>query len=760
MNKKGRGLKKYILNAFLWLVLAAVVFLAALEISGKFEYLRITLYDHIAGEDAKLSGEGTREEPYLIRTSSEFAIFADEVNSGESVFKGEYFILDSNIRLTGENARVPVGVDGEKYFDGNFDGQGHTISGLKMTGEGVGLFNYLQGTVRNLTVKGSLSGKNVGAVCGVSDGARVYNCYADVEIDGSTESGFVGTGESEIENCVMAGESVDSRQLNSNLGQYGPKADWCLWETVGDSARLTTEKVAVINHLETEMDAQGKQLPLKAFYSDDDGAWHFCVPPGCRFTEGMAHAQLGDSDEKYSFQLRFGDTSAEINGVSYVLAWDAAAEAFPALMVKTYAENGEDYLSAYKGNELPGELFISEGGRITSTEIETISGRGNDSFEADKKGFSIKFPERTDLLGLGDAYGFNLLPGHRDNSILSYVVQRDLAKEMKLDYCHDYRLVNYYIDGEYMGMYMLTEKMEIDRNRFALRDLAQETEETNGGDLSSFEMKTEGEDETFPDKVWYDIPLEPEDNTGGYLFEINIQDYEEDESRFVTDRGVTFTMKGMHYASKGQVDYCRGLWQDFEDAVYSENGYNNKGRHFTEYIDLESFADQWITYEMVCESSMEGSIYFYKESDALGDGRIHAVWEWDCEHAFMSYKDMDKESWIMENEENGEKLEEFSCLFWREIYKHEEFREALAKEWKAKFLPAVTKLLADGDLMGADGSVFNTEGVSPLSAYVREYAPLSQNNYLRWSNGTIEKKAERIDKFFEKRLPFLNVFFK
>lgn len=751
MDKK-RELKKYILNACLLILLVAAALLALIEVTGLSQDLKVTLYDLRMGDAAVLTGEGTKEEPYLIRTASEFELFADKVNSGESNFKGEYFFLMNDIRLLGAASSVQVGTDEERYFRGTFDGQGHTIFGLKMSGENSGLFNYLQGTVRNLTVKGTVTGDNSGAICGYSDGARIYNCYADVRLNGSSENGFVGCGESETENCLIAGEAADADSMNRNLGKYGSKSDWCRWVQSGSSARLTEDKISVLDSLEISIVSGKYELPLKAFYSETDSAWHFCIPPGTSYVGGGAAAVLVDG-RKYGIDLKEADDSIEIEGVVYSLVWNDAAADFPALMAVSDARNGVLYLSAYKGNVLPGELFISEAGSMSEYKVSEINGRGNDSFEADKKGFSIKFDERMDLLGLGDAYGFNLLPGYRDNSVLSYIVHRDLARELKLDFYHDYRLVNYYLDGEYMGMYMLTEKMEIDRNRFAIRDLARETEEVNGGDLSEYEVRTEGDNETFPDKVWYDIPLESSDNTGGYLFEINIQDYEEDESRFVTDRGVTFTMRGLYRATKGQVDYCRDLWQDFENAVYSEDGCNDKGIHFTEYIDLESFADQWITYEMGCESSMEGSIYFYKDADSRGDGKIHAVWEWDCEHSFMTYKDMDKESWIMENEENGEKLEEFSCLFWREIYKHEEFRAALSREWNTKFLPAITKLTADSDAEDPDG-------ISTLSAYANKYMPLSENDYLRWGGGTIRKKAERIGTFLEKRLPFLNDFFK
>ena len=48
------------------------------------------------------------------------------------------------------------------------------------------------------------------------------------------------------------------------------------------------------------------------------------------------------------------------------------------------------------------------------------------------------------------------------------------------------------------------------------------------------------------------------------------------------------------------------------------------GKHFTEYIDLTSFANQWMIYELNMEISVNSSVYFYKDTDAHGDGKLHA----------------------------------------------------------------------------------------------------------------------------------------
>ena len=83
--------------------------------------------------------------------------------------------LVSDIDMSGITM-TPIGISGDKPFQGTFDGQGHTISHLEMSGENnVGLFGYVTGGayVKNFIVDAtsSISG---GSYCGVIGGSVGY----------------------------------------------------------------------------------------------------------------------------------------------------------------------------------------------------------------------------------------------------------------------------------------------------------------------------------------------------------------------------------------------------------------------------------------------------------------------------------------------------------------------------------------------------------------------------------------------------------
>ena len=101
-------------------------------------------------------------------------------------------------------------------FQGIFDGDGHYISGLYITGENyVGLFRKLRGSVKNLTVKNAyiLGSNYVGGICGFSDIANkeISNCEFSGAVKGASyvsgiTGGTDGYSGSIIYDCVNNGD--------------------------------------------------------------------------------------------------------------------------------------------------------------------------------------------------------------------------------------------------------------------------------------------------------------------------------------------------------------------------------------------------------------------------------------------------------------------------------------------------------------------------------------------------------------------------
>ena len=120
---------------------------------------------------------------FHITSADDLKTFAAMVNGGTG-FSGDTIVLDKSIELT-ENPWTPIGNAETKLFKGTFDGDGHKITGLKITsGSYIGLFGYVgEGAViQNVNLVGAnvFGIKRVGALIGqIKGNATVSNCTVD-----------------------------------------------------------------------------------------------------------------------------------------------------------------------------------------------------------------------------------------------------------------------------------------------------------------------------------------------------------------------------------------------------------------------------------------------------------------------------------------------------------------------------------------------------------------------------------------------------
>ena len=120
---------------------------------------------------------------YHITSADDLKTFAAMVNGGTG-FSGDTIVLDKSIALT-ENPWTPIGNAETKLFKGTFDGNGYTITGLKITsGSYIGLFGYVGegATIKNVNLVGAnvFGEKRVGALIGqIKGNATVSDCTVD-----------------------------------------------------------------------------------------------------------------------------------------------------------------------------------------------------------------------------------------------------------------------------------------------------------------------------------------------------------------------------------------------------------------------------------------------------------------------------------------------------------------------------------------------------------------------------------------------------
>lgn len=187
-----------------------------------------------------ITGSGTESDPYQISTAAQLKRFRDIVNGtgGQTQNRGAYAVLTANIDLNNE-PWTPIGnytAGNQIYYEGTFDGGGHTISGLNVTGEFVyaGLFGTVKdGTIKSLTVAGKVSPSNpqciVGGIVGYASNAVIKNCSNHCSVTGRTTSiigGIAGfnVDDAKIIDCYNVGTICSAEFVEVGGGIVGHNA--------------------------------------------------------------------------------------------------------------------------------------------------------------------------------------------------------------------------------------------------------------------------------------------------------------------------------------------------------------------------------------------------------------------------------------------------------------------------------------------------------------------------------------------------------
>jgi hypothetical protein len=306
--------------------------------------------------------------------------------------------------------------------------------------------------------------------------------------------------------------------------------------------------------------------------------------------------QIDESEGKISKMNSSSDHTAMCYGEMTLVVTDSLA-----------AERGwqTKYVSVDKKPESPCSL--------------EMRGRGNWTWNQEKKPYQIKCENKLDLLGMGAAKTWILLANVMDASLLRDQLFFDLAADMGLAGSPDIEPVDVFLNGEYLGSYSLCEKVEADPQRVDI------------------------------------------DETRDFLLEIDHY-YMNETYTFVTDRGRPFTLHNREDFES--VAIIKEIINGIEEEIYdkSSNGYSK-------YLDMDS----WIKYYWIQELSrnndtMIGSCFMYYVMD---EQKLYAGPIWDMDNTlgiWGSGINLKREGW------HARLFKWFDALI-----KHSDFKEAADK---------------------------------------------------------------------------------
>ena len=262
-----------------------------------------------------------------------------------------------------------------------------------------------------------------------------------------------------------------------------------------------------------------------------------------------------------------------------------------------------------------------------------IEYRGNYSLSLPQKPYSFKLIDNagvsidSSLINMPAEHDWLLLAQYNDKSFSRNVISNDLFTQMG-HYATRSKYVDVVLDGEYQGIYLLSESIKRDSNRV---DIPR---------LDTFEI------------IGQDV-------TGGYIFKV---DYWNSQDSWLSNYSpIGFPGVDIHYVyhypkpdniQPEQKTYIQNYVNNFESALYAPT-FSDPAIGYPAFIKVESFIDYFIVNEVARNvDGFKKSRYFHKDKDhANGDIRklvAGPVWDFD-----WAWKDIgggtDGSGWMYDN---------------------------------------------------------------------------------------------------------------
>ena len=314
------------------------------------------------------------------------------------------------------------------------------------------------------------------------------------------------------------------------------------------------------------------------------------------------------------------------------------------------ASGSMDYVNQSRDNSEGGSLrlYTPEGELDCSSGVQELAGRGNSTWDAEKKPYRLKLAAQQNLLGMGAAKDWILLANDFDASHIRNKAAYDFAREVGAAFSPEAQWVDLYAGGEYLGLYLLTERNQIHPQRVAIPE------------EESFLVSMEWPART----QWEQLP------------------------NVLSDRGNLLMIRGNALGT----ERLRQVWQSAENAIYASDGIDPvTGEHWRELIDVDSWAEQYLLREVFADGDAcaMSQFFYYTESG----GKLYAGPLWDMDNTLNCWKTQIPNVLTAARRHvwDGEQESLFYTLF-----RKEDFRQRLLEVYYERFRPGLEALSSEG----------------------------------------------------------------
>ena len=465
----------------------------------------------------------------------------------------------------------------------------------------------------------------------------------------------------------------------------------------------TDHEAAFLEELTFTAEVDGEMVSFKPFLEETDGRYYLILPSCFQGKETDLTVHYDKEDGRLFLngeKLRNGSTVSGIQGEE-VFAYQVKggfgetfcdrelqvliSEKLPSLLltVEDTSFLEKDLEADKKKYAQTGELLLLDpsGEAVLTDHLEKLRVRGNLTATLDKKPYTFTLSKEASVCGMTPARKWNLIANATDGSYMRNKIVLDLANRAvgAEGYEPDGEFVELFMNGEYQGLYLITEAVEIEENRW---DIAED-----GG--FAFEMELDFRKENGKDYIT---------TTGGRLFEV----------KEVSGRRLSAERK----------QEAEALLNDVESALLAEDGISGiSGKPLEELIDIPSWAVGWLVEEISGDHDVGIASQFACTKG--GSSLLYAgpVWDFDgtmgnVNTPMYGIPEALTASIVMSRPEGNANQNTWLAA----MYQNPVFRQAVEKIYQDSFKEPLAELLTGG-----------------IDSYTERISRSAQLDALRWN---------------------------
>lgn len=249
-----------------------------------------------------------------------------------------------------------------------------------------------------------------------------------------------------------------------------------------------------------------------------------------------------------------------------------------------------------------------------------IRGRGNTSWNMPKKSYRLKLTAAAPILDMPAHRDWVLIANYADKTLLRNNVGFELSRRVNAAWTPRMRHADVYLNNEFLGNYLLGEKIEVAPTRVAITKM------------------------TTADTVAPSVE-------GGYLLQVEYTDRLLPADTYFTSRFYNFLMESPKEAAvqPAQKTYISNYVQGLEDAIL--RGDFNPQTGVPAYIDVDTLVNYYLVQELLKDkdAAMGSSVYLHK--DRGGPLKMSPLWDFDIAAGNINFYQsaMYPEGWYLRN---------------------------------------------------------------------------------------------------------------